>query len=244
MLTILSQHDTSPRFCDRLSRRSFLTIGGIAFGGLSLPTLLRAEAQSGVGGSHKALIHIFLPGGPPHQDMWDVKPNAPDEVRGNFNPISTKVSGVQIGELLPKLAGMMDKLVIIRSIVGATGPHYALQCMTGRPAQREDADKVPNIGSWVSHLAGPAQLGIPPNLSLAYRTQHRDWGFFGGGGFLGRSYTAPRLVDHVEPRQAVNDESSIAPVAQNFSLRGVSLERLQDRTSLLSSLDRWRRAIA
>ena len=241
MLTILGGSVCSRPFCDRLPRRSFLTIGGAALGGLSLPSLLRAEAQSSQSSSHKALINVFLPGGPPHQDMWDLKPEAPDEIRGEFKPISTNVSGIQIGELLPKLAGMMDKLAIIRSVVGAKGPHYALQCMTGHSVFRKDEGQVPNIGAWISRLAGPAHTAIPPNLSLAYRCKHRDWGAFGGGGFLGSAFSAYGLVNHVNPHESVKDEAALAPVANNLVLRGISLERLQDRASLLSAFDALRR---
>src|SRR5207249_5776719 len=88
MLTI---YGTESRFCDGISRRSFLKIGSLALGGLTLPQLLRAEAQSGIRKSHKAVIMIFLPGGPSHQDMFDLKQDAPSEIRGEFKPISTKV---------------------------------------------------------------------------------------------------------------------------------------------------------
>ena len=114
MLTITGQQY---RFCDGLSRRGFLTVGGLAMGGLTLPQLLRAEAQQGAGRSHKAIINIFLPGGPPHQDMWDLKPNAPKEVRGEFDEISTNVPGIRIGDQFPLMAKMMDKFTIIRSMV-------------------------------------------------------------------------------------------------------------------------------
>ena len=86
------------RFRDGLSRRGFLSVGGLALGGLTLPQILRAEAQQGIRNGHKAIINIFLPGGPPHQDMWDLKPNAPKEVRGEFDEISTNVPGIRIGD--------------------------------------------------------------------------------------------------------------------------------------------------
>ena len=89
------------RFCDGVSRRSFLQVGGLAMGGLSLPGLLEAQAASGKQRSHKAVIMIFLAGGPPHQDMWDLKPDAPSEIRGEFRPISTNVPGIQICEEFP-----------------------------------------------------------------------------------------------------------------------------------------------
>src|SRR5262245_19084998 len=115
MLTILG---SSHRFCDRLSRRSFLQIGGLALGGLSLPQLLRAESQSGVRRSHKAVIMIFRSGGPPHQDMVDLKPSAPSEIRGEFRPIHTRVAGIDICEHLPLLAEQMNRWALIRSVVG------------------------------------------------------------------------------------------------------------------------------
>src|SRR5690606_183192 len=88
MLTILGAPDRSDRFCDGLSRRSFLKIGGLAMGGLSLPQLLRAESIGGRAPQrHKGIIMIFLPGGPPHQDMFDIKTEAPVEIRGEFDPI-------------------------------------------------------------------------------------------------------------------------------------------------------------
>src|SRR5947208_17013787 len=129
MLTI---YGNKSRFCDGISRRNFLKVGALGLGGLALPQLLAAESQMGIRRSHKAVIMIFLPGGPSHQDIFDLKMDAPREIRGDFKPISTKVPGIQICEHLPRLAKMMDKLVLIRSIVGATGDHYAVQCLPGR----------------------------------------------------------------------------------------------------------------
>ena len=88
---------------------------------LTLADVIRAEAQSGTQSTHKAVINIFLGGGPPHQDMWDIKNDAPVEIRGEFKPIPTNVSGIQIGEVFPKIAAVMDKCVLIRSVVGAVG---------------------------------------------------------------------------------------------------------------------------
>src|SRR5689334_1895489 len=109
MLTILGN---SGRFCDGVSRRNFLKIGAIGMGGLTLPQLLRAEAQQGIRRSQKAVIMIFLGGGPSHQDMFDLKPNAPMEVRGEFNPIKTNVPGIEICEHMPKIARMMDRFAV------------------------------------------------------------------------------------------------------------------------------------
>ncbi len=102
MLTIYGQRQ---RLCDGVSRRSFLKIGGFALGavgGVSLADLLRAESASGRKSPHKAVINIFLGGGPPHQDMWEIKTEAPAEIRGEFKPIATNVPGIQIGEVFPQ----------------------------------------------------------------------------------------------------------------------------------------------
>src|SRR5215813_680150 len=94
---------TVTRCGDGLNRRVMLKIGGLALGGLALPDLLRAEAISGRRSSHKAVIMVFLSGGPPHQDMVDLKPGAPAEIRGEFRPIPTSVPGIEFCELLPQL---------------------------------------------------------------------------------------------------------------------------------------------
>src|SRR5438046_1619816 len=116
MLTI---DGPSSKFCDGVSRRNFLKIGALGLGGLTLPDLFRAEAASGVRRSHKAVIMIYLPGGPPHQDTFDLKLDAPSEIRGEFKPIRTNVPGIEICEHLPLMAKMADKLAFVRSVVGA-----------------------------------------------------------------------------------------------------------------------------
>ena len=119
MLTIAGK--TGSGYCDGVTRRDFLRLGSLAVGGLSLPQLLQAEAQAGVGRSHKAVIMVFLAGGPPHMDMFDLKPDAPAGIRGEYKPIPTNVPGLDICEHMPRLARMMDKFTVIRSLVG-NGP--------------------------------------------------------------------------------------------------------------------------
>ncbi|MCH2570141.1 MAG: DUF1501 domain-containing protein [Planctomycetes bacterium] len=102
-------------FCDKVGRRDFLQIGGLAMGGLNLPQIL--QAQTAAGNSHKGIIMVFLAGGPPHQDMWEIKTDAPSEIRGEFQPIETRVPGIRICELFPHLAERMDQLAVIRSVV-------------------------------------------------------------------------------------------------------------------------------
>jgi hypothetical protein len=237
MLTILGRPDRKRRFCDGLSRRSFLTIGGMALGGLTLPALLRHEAAAGIGRSHKAIINVFLPGGPPHQDMWDIKVDAPAEIRGEFQPIATNVPGIEICELFPKIAGMMDKFVPIRSIVGAGGGHDSYQCMMGRKQSPAPPGGWPALGAWVSKMQGPVDRSIPPHLTLCYETGHKQWGDPGSGGFLGIAHEPFRLVAGKNAEGKVDESSKSA----NMVLQGVTLERLQDRTALRQSFDRFRR---
>jgi len=233
MLSILgrSARGGMSRFCDGLSRRDFLTIGSMAMGGITLPALLQNEAAAGIGKSHKAIINIFLPGGPPHQDMFDIKTEAPSEVRGEFEPIKTNVSGIEIGELFPKVANIADRLTIIRSIVGATGGHDAYQCMTGRPLMPAPAGGWPAAGAWISKLQGPVNQSVPPHLSLCYKTDHVPWGYDGSGGFLGIAHAPFKLVGGKNETKKTD----------TMVLNGITLDRLRDRDSLRSSLDQFRR---
>lgn len=230
MLTILGSR-TSGGFCDRMGRRDFLAIGGMACGGLALPQLLRADAQRGQR-SHKAIINVFLPGGPPHIDMWDLKPDAPAEIRGEYNPIRTNVPGMEICELFPKLATMADRFAIIRSIADSDGDHSAYQCMTGRKrAQQPPPGGWPALGAWVSKAKGQLSPSVPAHLSLMYKTGHGPWGEPGDGGFLGMGHAPFRLVGG-NANQRKSD---------NMVLQGITLDRLQDRDTLRASLDRFRR---
>src|SRR5687768_11735130 len=111
MLTIAGPQS---RYCDGMSRRSWLRIGGLALGGLALPEILRGEAASGVRNPAKGIIMVLLPGGPSHLDMFDLKPEAPAEIRGEFRPIATNVAGLEICELMPRLAAVADKFTVIR----------------------------------------------------------------------------------------------------------------------------------
>jgi len=223
---MLTSFGRSSRLCDGIKRRSFLQIGGLC-GGLGLADLLRAESVSGQR-STKSVINIFLAGGPPHQDMWDIKTDAPQEIRGEFSPIATSVPGIQIGECFPQLAARMDKLAVIRSIVGCSGGHDAHQCFTGWP--RGSMDSVggrPAMGSVLARLKGPTDPGIPPSVALSAKTAHVPWSEPGPPGFLGPSTQSFR------PNGGGAD---------NLTLNGVTLDRLGDRKNLLQSLDRLKRS--
>jgi hypothetical protein len=234
VLTIFGKPHRNGGFCDGVSRRDFLTIGGTLLGGaLSLPRLLAAEARSGVKLSHRALINVFLPGGPPHIDMWDLKPDAPREFRGEFNPIRTNVPGIQICEHFPQMAKMTDKFVIIRSLSGSAGDHDAYQCMTGHRRDPQKDGYWPALGAWVSKVQGPANPAVPPHLSLMYRTGERRWGYPGSGGFLGLAHAPFPLVGGQGQKMK----------SDNLVLHGVTLEGLQERMSLLHAFDNLNRKL-
>jgi hypothetical protein len=228
MLTIYGK---SSRYCDGISRRSFLRIGGLGVGAaaLSLADLNRLEAASGKPSRHKAVINVFLGGGPPHQDMFDLKMDAPIEIRGEFSPISTNVPGIQICEVFSRLAKMVDRCAIIRSVIGATDRHDAFQCMTGWTVKDlASLGGRPSLGSVVTKLQGPIEPSVPAFVGLAEPTKEIRWSDSGKPGFLGPAY-APFKPDG-EGRQ-------------NMVLSGISLEQLQDRRRLLSSVDRLRREV-
>ncbi len=224
MLTIWGPVDRR-RFCDGISRRSFLQIGSLALGGLSLPELLRAETAAGSQKKHKSVIMIYLCGGPPHQDLYDLKPEAPQEIRGAFVPIATSVPGIQICEHLPRIAQNMDKCAVIRTLVGARDAHYSYQCMTGHHDNPAPAGGWPHFGSVTSYFLGPTRPGVPPFVSLCYTTQHRPYNE-PSPGFLGVGHSSFRPT---------------GPGRSDLVLNGITTDRLADRRSLLAAFDRFRR---
>jgi hypothetical protein len=211
-----------------MSRRNFLRVGALGATGLTLPGLLRAEAEAGIGGSQKSVIMIYLVGGPPHQDMFDLKPEAPKEFAGPWRPIETNVPGFEICEALPKLASMADKLVAVRSLVGSQSGHDAIQVFNGHnPRKQKPSGGWPQFGSAVSKVQGSTHAAAPPFVSLCYQCTHGPYNE-PGPGFLGTSHTPFRPM---------------GPTKDDMVLNGVTLERLADRRSLLKSVDRLRRDV-
>ena len=211
------------------SRRQFLKIGGLALGGLSHPQILQAEAQVATPArplSHKAIIMIFLSGGPSHQDMYDLKMDAPSEIRGEFRPIDTNVPGIQICEHLPRLATMMDKFAIIRSLQGCPDQHASDLCMSGWPINGDGRQSGhPSLGSVLSKVQGPVDRAIPPFVGLSIASRHEPYGNPGFPGFLGKSHA---------PMQPTGEGMD------NMRLQGISLDRLRDRKTLLDGFDAFR----
>ena len=217
------------RFCDGGTRRDFLKVGGMALGGLSLTGLLRAEAASGVVGSHKSVIMVFLPGGPPHQDTFDLKPDAPEGIRGEFKPIPTNVPGLEICEHLPRLARMMDKFAVIRTIVGARGEHAAVQCLTGySEAESKQAGGRPSLGAVVSRLQGPVVPAVPAFVGLSGKMGFPAWADNGAPGYLGAVH-APFTPNSAE--------------ATTLTMSAADASRLAERRLLLNSFDQLRRDV-
>src|SRR5207248_6443634 len=214
--------------CDGLSRRNFLRIG--AFGaGLTLADVLRARAAARPGGAdrptnQKSAIMIYLPGGPSHMDMWDLKPEAPAEFRGEFKPIPTNVPGVQICEHMPRQAKLFDKLAVVRSLVSVE-EHSDSLVMTGftESVNRTAAQgQHPSFGAVVSKLrAGSGD--IPPFVSLRGMSLGTEPGYLG---IAHRPFTAD------------------GPGLQNLRpANGVAAGRMGDRHDLLAKFDTARREI-
>jgi len=208
------------RYCDGVDRRSFLKLGAMGIGGagaLTLADLYRAEAAAGKRSSNKAIINIHLSGGPSHQDLFDLKPLAPAEFRGEFTPIATNVSGLEICELFPQLAKMGDKFAVIRALVGSNAGHSNYQTHTGyNKRSLEAVGGRPSIGAVIAKLKGSAGNGAPPFASYNG----------GSGGYLGASYQ-PFVPGRGRSNLRLN--------------RSLTTDRLQDRKNLLTSLDRIRR---
>ncbi|MBY0230104.1 MAG: DUF1501 domain-containing protein, partial [Gemmataceae bacterium] len=187
------------------SRRSFLRLGALAVGSLALPALLRA----GTGRKGKAVIMVYLNGGPSHLDMYDLKPDAPKEYRGEFKPIRTNVPGMDIGELLPMQAKIADKFALVRSMRFKQEGHTAPELYTG--FLRGDR---PSIGSVVSKLHGGGPL--PPYVYLG------DANHVGGPGFLGKAH------------EAYIPGTKAGSLGRNPA---VPLDRLAERKTLLKTFD-------
>jgi hypothetical protein len=215
MLSILGQ---GTKLCDGITRREMLRVGGLAFAGLSLADILRLRASAAPDAPRgKSVIMIWLRGGPSHIDSYDMKPDAPAEIRGEFKPIATNVPGIRICEHMPRQARIMDKLAILRGIksndLGDHTPHYII---TGFP----DRGKRPAFGSVVSYLR-PRTDGLPPYVSLMYK--------------------APGLYDNESPAYTGPAHRPFVPKAEGLKnlspAKGVTLDRLGDRKRLLRQLD-------
>jgi hypothetical protein len=234
---------SSSRFCDGVLRRDFLQIGGLGAAGLALPDLFRARAQEStplapVSGRAKSCILLFMGGGPPQMDTFDLKPEAPVEVRGEFPPIATSVTGTQISSLLPELAKQAHRYAIIRTVSdeyngGAHGQSVYL-ALTGHKNPRVNADDIrpaaddyPCLGSTVARLRDNGNA-LPPHVWLLDMYRRTFAGE--GGGFLGQTYDPFRVLQ--DPNRPDFRVQALTPP------REVPLERLAERRGLFEQMQR------
>jgi hypothetical protein len=235
------------RHCDGVNRRQFLLAGALGLGGLTLADLLRAEAAAGTSGTGKSVIMIHLDGGPPHLDMIDLKPDAPAEVRGEFQPIATKVPGLQVGELLPKVASIADRFAFIRSLVGSAGAHDAFQCQSGFPSSDlRSLGGRPALGSVLAKLRGSTDDPAPPFVDLMQgrplvRNSARP-------GFLGPTYNPfrPDISKMFARELEAGMKKELAARGDNHTIQltlvdGLTPQRLNERSRLRSAFDGVRR---
>ena len=163
------------------------------------------------------MILLWLAGGPSHLDTFDPKPNAPSEVRGEFSPIPSAVPGVQVCEHLPRMARCMDKVALVRSIVGLADEHSSWQNMCGAGMGISQREMRPHFGSVVARLQGPVDPLVPPFVDLFPTMQHKP-------------YNSPHTGRLGRAAAAVKVDGDEVAVMKNLA---VSADRLEDRRALL-----------
>ena len=245
---MLNIHGGGTRLCDGLTRREVLRIGGLGAFGLTLPQLLRQQAQASTrpargemtAGKAKACIVLFLMGGPPQHSTWDPKPETPPEIRGQFKPIATNVPGLQVSELMPHTARVADKVCVLRAVSSDDNAHsssgYAM--LTGYPHQPKNFENAnpgppndhPSLGGIVCKLR-QGRSGLPAAVTIPNRIFNTDGSVWPGqtAGLLGRN---------ADPWLFTFNPSSESFRVDEFSLPAdVSPARLEGRCSLLQQLD-------
>jgi len=222
-----------------VTRRSFLQAGAVGVGGLGLNQLMAMQARAAAGASKDtACIFVWLPGGPPHMEMYDMKPDAPSEYRGEFSPIRTNVSGIEVCELLPMHATIADKFSIIRSVQHTFSDHGGAhkRFMTGRDP-KEPTGFVNDYPACGSMISGMLERQKRSDLNYVLMT---DWGRHGIDVYsLGTAY----LSSSTTPFTVAGDPSKSGFEVKNLALSSELENRLTDRMHLLTSLDQLRRDI-
>ncbi len=237
------QYRGKTRLCDGWTRREVLRVGGLSALGLTLADWFRLEAAAAAPpkGRARSVILIFNCGAPSHIDLWDPKPDAPSEVRGEFKPIPTNVDGIQVSELLPQLARHADKYAIIRSVNHEHQSHNAGMYWTivGRPYRVDSTlinpsrNDFPSFGTLVGWLArregyrGPVPPYVITPAPHCDSTVYITPGQFGG--MLGAEYDP--LVVNADPNRPDFKVPNLEPAA------GLTIDRLRGRQQLLQALD-------
>lgn len=239
MADVWSLRRTCSEFQQRaaVERRAFLRAGLVGAGGLSLSQLLRHEAQAAAAGEtprrENSVIILWMRGGPSHIDMWDPKPDAPEEIRGEFGTIDTTVPGIQVTDMLPLTAKIMDKWSIVRSLNHHDAGHSTGDqiCFTGYNAGPNPDENIhPSCGSIVAEQLGHRRRDLPAYVMIPRMVPGT------GSAYLGVSY---------KPFETGSDPAAPGPFkVQNFALaEGLTVDRLGDRRNLLTGLDRVRREL-
>ncbi|MCA9075980.1 MAG: DUF1501 domain-containing protein [Planctomycetaceae bacterium] len=231
----------SEKYCDGLSRRSFVQLGVAGMASLGLADVLRAKEQGGARQAKaQSTILIWLDGGPGHLDTYDMKPQAPAEVRGIWSPIRSNVPGFEMTELFPKQAQVADKFSVVRSLHHDTGDHFAgghrmLTTKNMGVSGGNNTGKFPSIGSILSRELGPNRRGMPAYAAVPVASSiGLNPGYFGGN-WLGHQ---------LDPFQTGGDPNKPDFKVQNLNLApGLSIDRLNDRRTLNASLDRIPRTL-
>lgn len=226
--------------CEGFHRRDFLKIGSAGLLGLSLPQLLQLEAQARTRNNGQStqqrratsVILVWLAGGPATIDMWDPRPDAPENIRGEFRPINTRSSGVQISEHLPRMAQAMDKCTIVRSLAHTIPSHSPATVFMTTGNRPTPAVQYPSLGSLMTRLM-PATPGVPPYVSFR---QLRNGGA-GGGGYLGTAYN-PFIVEGTGRGRRGRGRGGNLGVRGITLPTGFTLEQLENRNRLLQDFDR------
>ncbi|HLJ91641.1 MAG TPA: DUF1501 domain-containing protein [Gemmataceae bacterium] len=228
---------STQRYCDGISRRSFLQLGVAGMASVGLPQLLQAKSESAKriqSGKNTAVILIWLDGGPSHMDLYDLKPEAPAEYRGIWKPIRTRVPGFEISELFPKQAEVTDKFSVIRSLHHDTGDHFAggHRMLTAKDlgvSGANTAPKFPSIGAIAAREIGSRNPGVPAYVAVPHASSiGLNPGYFGAH-MLGAQYN---------PFPTGGDPNSQRFHVQNLNLaRGLSLQQLDDRRALVQHFD-------
>jgi hypothetical protein len=221
--------------CEGFHRRDFLSVGTAGMLGLSLPEILRAEASvaGSAAKSKKAtsVILVWLAGGPATIDMWDLKPGAPEGIRGEFKPAATKVAGIQISEHLPRMASVMDKATIVRSLAHTIPSHAPATVFMTTGNKPTPALQYPSLGSLVAKLL-PAERGVPPYVTFGEMRNNAS-----NSGYLGTSYN-PFIVEGAAAGRDKGDKGGSSLRVRGVSLPGgFTLTQLDRRDQLLRAFD-------
>jgi hypothetical protein len=231
------------RCCDGVTRRSFLKAGFLGLAGLSLADVLRsgaaARAQGLAPGDDLSVILVWLDGGPPHHETYDPKPEAPVEFRGPLGAIDTAVPGIQVSELLPNHARLMDKMSIIRSMHHNNGDHFAAAhwMLTGflGSSAADLAPQYPSAGSVIAKMKGSKVTGMPAYVGLPHTHSIGLSPGYHGAAYLGVAYN---------PFSADGDPNNNGYQVPNLALPGgVDSARVHDRQGLLHAFDNARRDV-